>query len=149
MMPNERTLSIIKPDAVAKNLIGEINSRFEKTGLRIAAAKMMHLSQAQAEAFYGVHKERPFFASLVKFMCSGPVLVQVLEGDNAISLNRQIMGATNPKDAAAGTIRADFADSIDHNAVHGSDGPETAKEEISFFFKPEEIFRSVSLKDLP
>lgn len=149
MMPIERTLSIIKPDAVAKNLIGEINRRFEKSGLRIAAAKMMHLSQSQAEAFYGVHKERPFFPALVKFMSSGPVLVQVLEGDNAIALNRQIMGATNPKDAAAGTIRADFADSIDHNAVHGSDGPDTAKQEISFFFKPEEIFKNISVKDLP
>lgn len=149
MMPVERTLSILKPDAVAKNLIGEINQRFEKTGLRIAAAKMMHLSQAQAEAFYGVHKERPFFGALVKFMCSGPVLVQVLEGDNAIALNRQVMGATNPKDAAAGTIRADFADSIDHNAVHGSDGVDTAKEEISFFFKPEEIFHAANIKDLP
>jgi nucleoside-diphosphate kinase len=149
MMPTERTLSIIKPDAVSKNLIGAINSRFEKMGLRIAAAKMLHLSQAQAEAFYGVHKERPFFPSLVKFMCSGPVLVQVLEGDNAIALNREIMGATNPKDAAQGTIRADFADSIDHNAVHGSDGPETAKQEIAFFFQPEEVFHSVSLKDLP
>jgi len=148
-MPIERTLSIIKPDAVAKNLIGEINRRFEKTGLRIAAAKMVHLSQRQAEAFYDIHKERPFFVSLVKFMSSGPVLVQVLEGDNAIALNRQVMGATNPKEAAAGTIRADFADSIDHNAVHGSDAPETAKQEISFFFKPEEIFHSVNLKDLP
>ncbi|HVY53103.1 MAG TPA: nucleoside-diphosphate kinase [Gammaproteobacteria bacterium] len=144
-MPKERTLSIIKPDAVAKNLIGEINSRFEKNGLRIAAAKMMHLSQAQAEAFYGVHKERPFFAALVKFMCSGPVLVQVLEGDNAIAMNRQIMGATNPKEAAPGTIRADFAESIDHNAVHGSDGPETAKQEIAFFFKPEEVFQHVDI----
>ncbi|HSW71410.1 MAG TPA: nucleoside-diphosphate kinase [Gammaproteobacteria bacterium] len=148
-MSFERTLSIIKPDAVAKNLIGEINRRFEKTGLRIAAAKMMHLSQSQAEAFYGIHKDRPFFASLVKFMSSGPVLVQVLEGRNAIALNRQVMGATNPKEAAAGTIRADFADSIDHNAVHGSDAPETAKQEIAFFFQPEEIFQSVNIKDLP
>jgi nucleoside-diphosphate kinase len=148
MMPTERTLSIIKPDAVAKNLIGEINRRFENKGLRIAAAKMLHLSQAQAEAFYGVHKARPFFPALVKFMCSGPVLVQVLEGDNAIAMNREIMGATNPKDAAAGTIRADFADSIDHNAVHGSDAAETAKEEIAFFFKPEEIFKHVNIKDL-
>ncbi len=149
MMSVERTLSIIKPDAVAKNLIGEINRRFEKTGLRIAAAKMLHLSKNQAEAFYSVHKERPFFPALVSFMSSGPVLVQVLEGDNAIALNRQIMGATNPKDAVAGTIRADFADSIDHNAVHGSDGPDTAKQEISFFFKPEEIFTPVNIKDLP
>ncbi len=145
----ERTLSIIKPDAVAKNLIGEINRRFEKAGLRIAAAKMMHLSNSQAQAFYNVHKERPFFSALVKFMSSGPVLVQVLEGKNAIALNRQIMGATNPKDAAADTIRADFADSIDHNAVHGSDAPETATQEIAFFFKPEEIFQSVNIKDLP
>lgn len=148
-MPVERTLSIIKPDAVAKNLIGEINRRFEKNGLRIAAAKMLHLSKSQAEDFYSVHQERPFFPALVNFMSSGPVLVQVLEGDNAIALNRQIMGATNPKDAASGTIRADFADSIDHNAVHGSDGPETATQEISFFFKPEEIFSAVNLKDLP
>ena len=138
-MPIERTLSIVKPDAVAKNHIGAIISRFEKGGLRVAAAKMMHLSKAQAEQFYAVHKERPFFAALVGFMSSGPVLVQVLEGDNAIAMNRQIMGATNPKDAAPGTIRADFADSIDHNAVHGSDSPETAKQEVSFFFKPEEI----------
>lgn len=149
MMPTERTLSIIKPDAVAKNLIGEINRRFEKNGLRIAAAKMLHLSKAQAEAFYNVHKERPFFASLVQFMSSGPVLVQVLEGDNAILMNRQVMGATNPKDAAPGTIRADFAESIDHNAVHGSDAPETAKEEIAFFFKNDEIFNHVHPKDLP
>jgi len=148
-MSKERTLSIIKPDAVAKNLIGEINKRFEKNGLRIAAAKMLHLSKNQAEAFYNVHKERPFFSALVKFMSSGPVLVQVLEGANAITLNRQIMGATNPKDAAPGTIRADFADSIDHNAVHGSDGPDTAKQEIDFFFKVEEIFPSVDIKDLP
>jgi nucleoside-diphosphate kinase len=135
----ERTLSIIKPDAVSKNVIGQIISRFEKGGLRIAAAKMMRLSKTQAEQFYAVHKERPFFAALVSFMCSGPVLVQVLEGSNAIALNRQIMGATNPKDAAAGTIRADFADSIDHNAVHGSDSPETAQQEVAFFFNPEEI----------
>jgi nucleoside-diphosphate kinase len=138
-MSKERTLSIIKPDAVAKNVIGEIISRFEKGGLRIAAAKMMRLSKTQAEQFYAVHKERPFFGALVGFMSSGPVLVQVLEGNNAIALNRQIMGATNPKDAAPGTIRADFADSIDHNAVHGSDSPETAQEEVAFFFKPEEI----------
>src|SRR6187399_1876763 len=127
-MSKERTLSIIKPDAVAKNVIGEIISRFEKGGLRIAAAKMMRLSKTQAEQFYAVHSERPFFGALVGFMSSGPVLVQVLEGDNAIALNRQIMGATNPKDAAAGTIRADFADSIDHNAVHGSDSADTAKQ---------------------
>ncbi len=135
----ERTLSIIKPDAVAKNVIGEIITRFEKGGLRVAAAKMMRLSKTQAEQFYAVHKERPFFGALVGFMSSGPVLVQVLEGNNAIALNRQIMGATNPKDAAPGTIRADFADSIDHNAVHGSDSPETAQQEVAFFFKPEEI----------
>ena len=147
-MSTERTLSIIKPDAVAKNVIGEIISRFEKGGLRIAAAKMMHLSKVQAEAFYGVHKERPFFGALVSFMISGPVLVQVLEGENAIALNRQIMGATNPKDAATGTIRKDFADSIDHNAVHGSDAPETAKEEIAFFFKPEEVFTYVAESEL-
>ncbi|RDI44808.1 nucleoside-diphosphate kinase [Aquicella lusitana] len=147
-MPNERTLSIIKPDAVAKNLIGEIISRFEKGGLRIAAAKMMHLSKTQAEQFYAVHKERPFFAALVNFMSSGPVLVQVLEGENAIALNRQIMGATNPKDAAPGTIRADFAESIDHNAVHGSDAADTAKQEIAFFFKPEEIFAHVPESEL-
>lgn len=147
-MKTERTLSIIKPDAVAKNVIGQIISRFEKGGLRVAAAKMMHLSKHQAEQFYSVHKERPFFPALVSFMSSGPVLVQVLEGENAIALNRQIMGATNPKDAAAGTIRADFADSIDHNAVHGSDAPETAKQEISFFFKPEEILAHVKESEL-
>jgi nucleoside-diphosphate kinase len=138
-MSIERTLSIIKPDAVSKNAIGAIIARFEQKGLRIAAAKMMHLSQTQAEQFYAAHKERPFFQALVNFMSSGPVLVQVLEGENAIALNRQIMGATNPKDAAAGTIRADFADSIDHNAVHGSDSEETAKQEINFFFSEKEI----------
>lgn len=138
-MSTERTLSIIKPDAVAKSLIGEINRRFEKRGLRIVAAKMVHLSKEDAERFYAVHSARPFYNDLVRFMSSGPVLVQVLEGDNAIALNREIMGATNPKDAAPHTIRADFAASIDHNAVHGSDGPDTAKEEIAFFFKPEEI----------
>ena len=147
-MSKERTLSIIKPDAVAKNAIGEIISRFEKGGLRIAAAKMMHLSQKQAEQFYAVHSARPFFPALVSFMSSGPVLVQVLEGENAIAQNRQIMGATNPKDAAAGTIRADFADSIDHNAVHGSDAPETASEEIAFFFKREEICSYVAESEL-
>lgn len=147
-MPIEKTLSIIKPDAVAKNLIGEIIRRFEKGGLRVAAAKMLHLTRTQAEQFYAVHQERPFFAALVKFMSSGPVLVQVLEGENAIALNRQIMGATNPKDAAPGTIRADFADSIDHNVIHGSDGPETAREEIAFFFKPQEIFAYVPENEL-
>lgn len=139
-MAVERTLSIVKPDAVAKNLIGEILRRFEKAGLKIVAAKMMWLTKAQAEGFYDVHKERPFFNGLVKFMSSGPVLVQVLEGENAILKNRDIMGATNPKDAAPGTLRADFAASIDENVAHGSDGPETAKVEIDFFFKPEEIF---------
>ncbi len=136
----ERTLSIIKPDAVAKNAIGEINRRFEQAGLKIVAARMLRLTKAQAEQFYGVHKERPFFNGLVQFISSGPVLVQVLEGENSIAKNRELMGATNPKDAAAGTIRADFADSIDENSVHGSDAPETAAWEINFFFKPEEIF---------
>lgn len=138
-MAIERTLSIIKPDAVAKGVIGQIYSRFEQSGLKIVAAKKMHLSKAQAEAFYDIHRARPFFNDLVKFMISGPVMVQVLEGDNAILRNRELMGATNPKDAAPGTIRADFAASIDENAVHGSDGPETAQQEITFFFKPEEI----------
>lgn len=147
-MSVERTLSIIKPDAVAKSAIGQINSRFEKAGLRIVAAKMLRLSKKQAEEFYGIHRERPFFNSLVSFMSSGPVLVQVLEGDNAIMTNRNVMGATNPKEAAAGTIRADFADSIDHNAVHGSDAAETAKQEIAFFFKPEEIVSYVKQTEL-
>lgn len=133
-MSDERTLSIIKPDAVAKNVIGEIYSRFEKGGLRIVAARMLHLSREQAEGFYAVHRERPFFRDLVEFMMSGPVMVQVLEGDNAIVRHREIMGATNPKEAAPGTIRADFASSIDENAVHGSDGPDTARNEIAFFF---------------
>lgn len=138
-MAIERTLSIIKPDAVAKNVIGEIISRFERANLKVIAAKMMHLTQDQAEAFYGVHKSRPFFNGLVTFMISGPVLVQVLEGENAILKNREIMGATNPSEAAKGTIRADFADSIDENSVHGSDSVETAKEEIAFFFTPQEM----------
>ena len=138
-MAIERTFSIIKPDAVAKNVIGEIYSRFEKAGLKIIAAKMLHLSTEQAEGFYAVHKERPFFKDLVEFMTSGPVMVQVLEGENAIMQNRAIMGATNPKDAEPGTIRADFAVSIDENAVHGSDGPDTAKTEIAFFFTEQEI----------
>lgn len=138
-MAIERTFSIIKPDAVAKNVIGEIYSRFEKSGLKIVAAKMIHLTQDQAEGFYAIHKERPFFKDLVKFMISGPVMMQVLEGDNAIVKNREIMGATNPKDAAPGTIRADFANSIDENAVHGSDAAETAKEEIAFFFSDHEL----------
>lgn len=133
-MAVERTLSIIKPDAVAKNVIGKIYSRFEDQGLQIVAAKMQHLSRDQAENFYAVHRERPFFNDLVSFMISGPVMIQVLEGDNAITKNRDIMGATNPKEAAAGTIRADFADSIDANAVHGSDAAATAAVEIEFFF---------------
>jgi nucleoside-diphosphate kinase len=133
-MAIERTLSIIKPDAVAKNVIGKIVSRFEAAGLKIVAAKLVHLSRNEAEQFYAVHKERPFFKDLVEFMISGPVFVQVLEGDNAIAKNRDLMGATDPKKAAAGTIRADFADSIDANAVHGSDAPETAANEVSFFF---------------
>ena len=133
-MAIERTLSIIKPDAVAKNVIGKIVSRFEAAGLKIVAAKLVHLSRNEAEQFYAVHKERPFFKDLVEFMISGPVFVQVLEGENAIAKNRDLMGATDPKKAAAGTIRADFADSIDANAVHGSDAPETAAVEIAFFF---------------
>jgi len=133
-MALERTLSIIKPDAVEKNVMGQIYSRFEGNGLKIIAARMMHLSQAEAEGFYAVHRERPFFSDLVKFMTSGPVIVQVLEGENAIKKNRDLMGATNPQQADKGTIRADFADSIDANAVHGSDAPETAAVEISYFF---------------
>ncbi|WP_163558262.1 nucleoside-diphosphate kinase [Halomonas sp. NO4] len=138
-MATERTLSIIKPDAVAKNVIGEIESRFEKGGLAIVAAKMLHLSREQAEGFYAEHKERPFFNDLVGFMTSGPVVVQVLEGDNAIAQNRELMGATNPKEAAPGTIRADFAETIDANAVHGSDSPESAAREIAYFFQESEI----------
>lgn len=138
-MAVERTLSIIKPDAVGKQVIGEIISRFEQSGLRVVAAKMVQLSDDDAKEFYVVHKDRPFYGDLVKFMTSGPVFVQVLEGDDAILKNRDIMGATNPKDAQPGTIRADFADSIDANAVHGSDGPDTAKVEINFFFRPDEI----------
>lgn len=138
-MAVERTLSIIKPDAVAKNVIGEIYSRFEKAGLKIVAARMLHLSKEQAGEFYAVHKERPFYNDLVEFMTSGPVMVQVLEGENAISKNREVMGATNPQEAAPGTIRADFATTVDENAVHGSDAPETAKGEIAFFFKDDEI----------
>jgi len=130
----ERTLSIIKPDAVAKNVIGKIYSRFEKAGLKIVAAKMQHLSRTDAEGFYAVHRQRPFFKDLVEFMTSGPVMIQVLEGEDAISLNRQLMGATNPAEAEAGTIRADFAESIEANAVHGSDGPDTASTEIRYFF---------------
>ncbi|MDD5358991.1 MAG: nucleoside-diphosphate kinase [Sulfurovaceae bacterium] len=135
----EQTLSIIKPDAVAKNVIGKILSRFEDAGLRIAATKKLQLTREQAEDFYAVHKERPFYGDLVSFMISGPVVVSVLEGEDAMTKNRDLMGATNPKEAAAGTIRADFADSIDANAVHGSDSLENAKIEIAFFFKPEEI----------
>jgi len=138
-MALERTFSIVKPDAVAKNVIGQIYARFESVGLRIVAAKMVQLSREQAESFYGVHKERPFFKDLVEFMISGPVMVQVLEGENAVLKNREVMGATNPAEAAAGTIRADFADSIDENAVHGSDAPETAAEEIKFFFSDAEL----------
>lgn len=133
-MAIEQTISIIKPDAVAKNAIGAIYGTFEEAGLSIVAAKMMHLTQEQAGAFYAVHKERPFYADLVSFMTSGPVMVQVLEGENAIAKNREVMGATNPAEAAEGTIRARFAESIDQNAVHGSDAPETAAEEIAFFF---------------
>jgi len=139
-MAVERTLSIIKPDAVKKNVIGKICARFEAAGLRIAAARMTHLSRAQAEGFYAVHRERPFFRDLVEFMISGPVLVQVLEGEGAIAKNRELMGATDPKKAEKGTIRADFADSIDANAVHGSDGPDTARVEIAYFFPACEIF---------
>jgi nucleoside-diphosphate kinase len=138
-MALERTLSIIKPDGVEKNLIGEVIRRFEKGGLQVVAAKMLRLSKQQAEGFYAVHKERPFFADLVKYMTSGPVVVQVLEGKDAIRKNRDIMGATNPKNAAPGTIRADFADSIERNVVHGSDGPDTAAVEIAYFFKEGEI----------
>jgi nucleoside-diphosphate kinase len=134
LMAIERTFSIIKPDAVAKNVIGKIYSRFEDNGLKIVASKMLHLTREQAGEFYAVHKERPFYNDLVDFMTSGPVTVQVLEGENAIAKNREIMGATNPQEAAPGTIRADFAETVDENAVHGSDGPDTAKAEIAFFF---------------
>ncbi|MGB1581328.1 MAG: nucleoside-diphosphate kinase [Nevskiales bacterium] len=138
-MAVERTLSIVKPDAVGKNVIGEIYSRFEKGGLQIVAAKMKHLTREEAEGFYAVHAERPFFNDLVQFMISGPVMIQALEGENAIARNRELMGATNPAEADAGTIRADFADSIDANAVHGSDAPETAATEIAYFFADGEI----------
>ena len=133
-MATERTLSIIKPDAVAKNVVGQILARFEAAGLKVIAARMQHLSQRDADAFYAVHKERPFFKDLVSFMVSGPVMIQVLEGEGAIAKNRELMGATDPKKADKGTIRADFADSIDANAVHGSDAPETAANEVAFFF---------------
>jgi nucleoside-diphosphate kinase len=139
-MAIERTLSIIKPDAVAKNVVGQIYSRFEAAGLKIVAARMAYLSRREAEAFYAVHRERPFFGPLVEFMISGPVMVQVLEGENAIAKNRELMGATDPKKAAKGTIRADFADSIDANAVHGSDAPETAAVEVAFFFPAMAVF---------
>lgn len=138
-MAIERTLSIIKPDGVQKNLIGEIVGRFERAGLAVIASKMLHLTKQQAEGFYEVHRERPFFADLVAYMSSGPVVVQVLEGENAIQLNRELMGATNPADAAPGTIRADFAESIENNVVHGSDGPDTAAVEIAYFFDEAEI----------
>lgn len=133
-MAMQRTISIIKPDAVAKNVIGDIYNRFEKAGLRVVAAKMLHLSEAQAGDFYAVHKERPFYGELIAFMTSGPVMVQVLEGENAIAKNRELMGATNPAEAEAGTIRADHAKTVDENAVHGSDGEDTAAAEIAFFF---------------
>ena len=139
-MATEQTLSIIKPDAVAKNVIGKIYTRFEENGLKIVQAKMAHLSKEEAEGFYAVHKERPFFNDLVTFMTSGPVMIQALEGDNAVLKNRELMGATNPKEAAPGTIRADFAESIDANAVHGSDSPETAMREIGFFFPERQIY---------
>ena len=139
-MALERTLSIIKPDAVAKNVVGKIYSRFESNGLKIVAARMVHLSRREAEGFYAVHRERPFFKDLVEFMISGPVMVQVLEGEGAIAKNRELMGATDPKKAAPGTIRADFADSIDANAVHGSDAPETAAVDVSYFFPALNIY---------
>jgi nucleoside-diphosphate kinase len=138
-MPIERTLSIVKPDGVGRNLIGEVLQRFEKAGLRVVAARMMHLSQKEAEGFYAVHRERPFFKDLVKFMSSGPVMVQVLEGEDAIATNREVMGATDPKKAAPGTIRADLAKSIDENVVHGSDAPDTAAREINYFFREIEV----------
>ena len=133
-MAIERTISIIKPDAVAKNVIGKIYARFEKAGLKIVAARMEHLTAEKAGEFYAVHKQRPFYNDLISFMTSGPVMIQVLEGEDAIAKNREVMGATNPADAAAGTIRADFAQTLDENAVHGSDGPDTARVEIAFFF---------------
>lgn len=136
----QRTLSIIKPDAVAKNVIGEIYTKFERAGLKVVAARMQQLTQEQAEGFYAVHRERPFFADLVKFMISGPVMIQVLEGPDAIARNRELMGATDPRQAAPGTIRAEFASSIDANAVHGSDAPETAAQEIAYFFGADEIY---------
>ena len=144
-MAIERTLSIIKPDAVSKNLIGQIYARLEQGGLAIVAARMLRLTPQQAREFYEVHRERPFYADLVKFMTSGPIMVQVLQGESAIAKNREVMGATNPREAAPGTIRADFAENVERNAVHGSDGPETARNEIAFFFSDAEIFtRSAS-----
>ncbi|MDC3386414.1 nucleoside-diphosphate kinase [Gammaproteobacteria bacterium] len=140
-MSVERTLSIIKPDAVGNNVIGKILQRFEKNNLRIVASKMIHLTQEKAEGFYDIHRDKPFFPNLVEFMTSGPVIVQVLEGENAVNKNREIMGATNPADAAIGTIRKDFAKSIDENAAHGSDAPETAKVEIAYFFNEDEILK--------
>ncbi len=139
-MALERTLSIIKPDAVAKNVIGQIYTRFEQAGLKVIASKMKHLSKQEAEGFYAVHRERPFFSALVNFMSSGPVMIQALEGENAVLTHRDLMGATNPKDAAAGTIRADFADSIDANAVHGSDSLENAAIEIAYFFPSTDVY---------
>ena len=139
-MGKERTLSIIKPDGVKKDLIGQITTRFEKGGLKVIAAKMLHMTKGQGEEFYAIHRGKPFYGDLVSFISSGPVLVMILEGESAIAKNREIMGATNPKNAAPGTIRADFSESIDQNTVHGSDAPETAQVEINFFFKPEEIF---------
>ncbi len=147
-MAIERTLSIIKPDAIAKNIIGEIYTRFERGGLKVVAARMMYLSRDKAEHFYAVHKGKPFFNGLVTFMTSGPILVQVLEGPDAIARNREIMGATDPKDAAAGTIRFDFAESKQRNSVHGSDAPETARQEIDFFFTEDEIYSSAGLSPL-
>jgi nucleoside-diphosphate kinase len=144
-MAIERTLSIIKPDAVSKNLIGQIYARLEQAGLAIVAARMLRLTPQQASEFYEVHRERPFYTDLVKFMTSGPIMVQVLQGESAIAKNREVMGATNPREAAPGTIRADFAENVERNAVHGSDGPETARSEIAFFFSDAEIFtRSAS-----
>src|SRR3954468_848459 len=146
-MAVERTLSIVKPDAVEKNVIGAIYSRFEKAGLRVVAARMVRLSQLQAEGFYAVHRERPFFKDLVKFMVSGPVMVQVLEGENAVAKNRELMGATDPRKAEKGTIRADFADSIDANAVHGSDSAENARIEIAYFFPALDVFPRRSARE--
>ncbi|NGX61662.1 MAG: Nucleoside diphosphate kinase [Chlamydiae bacterium] len=146
-MGKEQTLLIVKPDAVRKNLIGEVLARLEKGGLKVVASKMVHLKEKEAEEFYAIHRERPFYRDLVNFMISGPVVISILEGEGAIAKNREIMGATNPKEAAPGTIRADFADSIDENAVHGSDGPDTARTEIAFFFTPQEICPRLKARD--